>query len=148
MENFKKLSEVEVLETASDEATVLVEEGGEIRRVPKKEVGGGASGYIIELSKSTFLNGAFHMNDNYDELYDILVAGGIAWADYTNAPNSGSGGSSGPMSISDIHQYGPQHAVVGFWMLTDAGLFLMDALNDTPIFYPNGSHNLPAAEPV
>lgn len=37
---FKKLSEVEQIETASDNATVLVEEGGEIKRVPKKEVGG------------------------------------------------------------------------------------------------------------
>ena len=40
MAEFKKLSEVEQIETASDNATVLVEEGGEIKRVPKKEVGG------------------------------------------------------------------------------------------------------------
>lgn len=40
MAEFKKLSEVEQIETASDNATVLIEEGGEIKRVPKKEVGG------------------------------------------------------------------------------------------------------------
>ena len=40
MAEFKKLSEVDVLDTASDNATVLIEEGGDIKRVPKKEVGG------------------------------------------------------------------------------------------------------------
>ena len=43
MAEFKKLSEVEQIETASDNATVLVEENGEIKRVPKKEVGGGGN---------------------------------------------------------------------------------------------------------
>ena len=40
---FKKISEVEVLETVSDEAHVLVEEDGAVKRVPKTEVGGSAS---------------------------------------------------------------------------------------------------------
>ncbi len=37
---FERLSEVELIETASDEANVLVEENGEIKRVAKTEVGG------------------------------------------------------------------------------------------------------------
>lgn len=40
MINFKKLSEVEQVESASNNATVLIEEDGKIKRVPKKEVGG------------------------------------------------------------------------------------------------------------
>jgi hypothetical protein len=51
MAEFKKLSEVEQIESVSDNATVLVEEDGEIKRVPKKEVGG-AGGYVIKLSES------------------------------------------------------------------------------------------------
>ena len=51
MAEFKKLSEVELLETASDNATVLVEEGGEIKRVAKSEVGGaGIKTAIIKSS--------------------------------------------------------------------------------------------------
>ena len=37
---FKRLSEVEVVETAMDTANVLIEEDGVIKRVPKSEVGG------------------------------------------------------------------------------------------------------------
>lgn len=37
---FKKLSAVEVVETVSDVAHVLIEENGVIKRVPKDEVGG------------------------------------------------------------------------------------------------------------
>lgn len=47
MAEFKKLSEVEQIETASDNATVLIEEDGDIKRVPKKEVGGAGSGSVI-----------------------------------------------------------------------------------------------------
>lgn len=41
MANFKKLGEVTLAENASDSANVLIEESGEIKRVPKTEVGGG-----------------------------------------------------------------------------------------------------------
>lgn len=40
MVEFKKLSEVEQVETASNNATVLIEEDGEIKRVLKNKVGG------------------------------------------------------------------------------------------------------------
>ena len=42
--DFVKLSEVAVKEEVSDNATVLVEENGEIYRAPKTSVGGGAGG--------------------------------------------------------------------------------------------------------
>ena len=41
---FTKLSEVEVVETANDTDKVLIEQNGEIKRVPKTEVGGGGGG--------------------------------------------------------------------------------------------------------
>ena len=47
---FKKLSEVTVLEEATDNSYVLVEEDGEIYRVPKSLVGGGAKGMIVKLT--------------------------------------------------------------------------------------------------
>lgn len=49
---FKKLSEVTVLEAAAETSYVLVEENGEIYRVPKTAVGGagGAQGMVIELT--------------------------------------------------------------------------------------------------
>lgn len=49
---FKKLSEVDILEEAAETAYVLIEENGEIYRVPKTAVGGagGAQGMVVELT--------------------------------------------------------------------------------------------------
>ena len=49
---FKKLSEVDVLEEVAETAYVLVEENGEIYRVPKTAIGraGGAQGMVVELT--------------------------------------------------------------------------------------------------
>lgn len=49
---FKKLSEVTVLEEAAETAYVLIEENGEIYRVPKTAVGGagGAQGMVVTLT--------------------------------------------------------------------------------------------------
>ena len=46
---FTKLSEVEVVETATDNDKVLIEQNGEIKRVPKTEVGGGAGGNMLVI---------------------------------------------------------------------------------------------------
>lgn len=139
MAEFKKLSEVERIETASGKATVLVEEGGEIKRVPKKEVGG-AGGYIIKLANSYIDdNGAFCFDESYDKLYDVLVAGGSVWADYTNAPEA-SGGRS-VLSASAPTNFGAMQALVPTWIITDVGLILRTS-EGAEIYYPNGSHNL------
>jgi hypothetical protein len=47
---FKKLSEVTALEEVAETAYVLIEENGEIYRVPKSLVGGGAKGMIVKLT--------------------------------------------------------------------------------------------------
>jgi hypothetical protein len=150
---FKKLSEVTLLDTAADNTTVLVEDGGEIKRVPKKEVGG-AGGYVIKL-KNSYLNdaGEYQMDESYDELYDVLMAGGSVWVDYTNAPEASApastllGVASGSQAATN---WGAHHVPIAVWCITDVGLVLVDFMsfmNDgTPIFYPNGSHNLDPVE--
>lgn len=147
MAEFKKLSEVDLLETSSDNTTVLVEDGGEIKRVPKKEVGG-AGGYVIKLENSYIDdNGMFCIEESYDELYDILVAGGSVWVDYTNAP------AENPTTLSAAAtgfyastNRGEPKTMIVMWMITDVGLGLMDIqgmMGSGPnIYFPNGSHNL------
>lgn len=54
---FKKLAGIDTVETATDAANVLIEEGGTIKRVPKTEVGGSGGGepevVIIDRSGGT-----------------------------------------------------------------------------------------------
>lgn len=89
MAEFKKLSEVEQIETASDNATVLVEEGGEIKRVPKKEVGGAGiptaiikdSGYDNAIvGVQTMISAPEYtyecINMTFEEAYQIMANGG------------------------------------------------------------------------
>lgn len=38
---FKRLSDVEIVNTASDDTTVLIEEDGDIKRINKNKLGGG-----------------------------------------------------------------------------------------------------------
>lgn len=49
---FKKLSEVTALEEVAETAYVLIEENGEIYRVPKSLIGstGGAKGMVVTLT--------------------------------------------------------------------------------------------------
>ena len=88
MAEFKKLSEVELLETASDNATVLVEEGGEIKRVAKSEVGGAgiktaiikSSDYdnaIAGLSTAITVVEVTHscLNMTFEEAYQTMASG-------------------------------------------------------------------------
>lgn len=155
MTEFKKLSEVEQIVSVSDNATVLIEEGGEIKRAPKSAVGGaGGGGYIIHLGQdSVTAEGqyVYMCMDNYDELYDILVAGGTVWIDYTDAPQYAN-----PKSITDGMAYipnatnmGPASHLAEMWFLTDVGLvvydmfyFMMSEGEGGYIVFPNGSHNL------
>ena len=91
--DFVKLSEVPVLETASDNATVLIEENGEIKRVPKKEVGGGGAIATAIIRSSDYLDtieamkngGASEadadettfecLNMTFEEAYQIMESG-------------------------------------------------------------------------
>jgi hypothetical protein len=47
---FTRLADVEVVETATDTDKVLIEQNGEIKRVPKTEVGGVGNMLIVDLT--------------------------------------------------------------------------------------------------
>ena len=89
---FKKLSEVTTLEEAAETAHVLIEENGEIYRVPKTAVGGGNVGGIKTaiIRDSRYLNaiaGVSTMasetpaytyeciNMTFEEAYETMVNG-------------------------------------------------------------------------
>lgn len=152
MAEFKKLSEVDLLETSSDNTTVLVEDGGEIKRVPKKEVGG-AGGYVVTLTETNVPiveMPYFVCSDNYDEMYDVLMAGGSVYLDATALVF---GGGAAPTSTyetsSDIPNptnYDGYKVAVSEWLMTDIGLTAMgnSSVMDMymTVIFPNGSHNL------
>lgn len=50
MADFKKLSEVDLVEEVSDTANVLIEEDGIIKRAPKTKVGGAGSDSVIKTA--------------------------------------------------------------------------------------------------
>ena len=139
---FKKLSEVESLTEVPEGASVLAEVNGDIKRVPKSEVGG-AGGYVIKLENSYINNYYYEFEESYDELYDVLVAGGSVWVDYTNAPEYAAPSAmaapgSGPDAATN---WSSTYLLVPAWCITDVGLILYD-MSDATIYYPNGSHNL------
>lgn len=123
MAEFKKLSEVELMTTSSDNTTILVEDGGEIKRMPKSEVDGGTSGYVVTLTENNF-DGEMMCSDNYDEMYDVLVAGGMVWID--------------PSKLQGF----PIRELVVSWGLNADGLFVFGTTMNEPLLFPNGSHNL------
>ena len=89
---FKKLSEVTTLEEAAETAHVLIEENGEIYRVPKTAVGGGNVGGIKTaiIRDSGYLNAIAGVNTmkaeapaytyecinmSFEEAYETMVKG-------------------------------------------------------------------------
>lgn len=153
MAEFKKLSEVDMIETTSDNATVLVEESGEIKRVPKKEVGG-AGGYIATLTVADLETPVVDgwdgpvLSENYDELYDVLCAGGSAWIDVSAMMASGAS-----TLIAAAPSLAPTNTdkcryAINMWAITDIGLLAGSLVEGSQMacLFPNGSHNLEPAE--
>lgn len=144
---FKKLSDVAAVETVTDTANVLIEEDGVIKKAPKNEVGG-AGGYVVELTaqdlESPVVDGwdGPVISQNYDELYDILLAGGSAWIDmtiiYGNNPSTYDAAGVSPTT------YDKMRSAIVMWHITDIGL--VAGIHDaTMILFPNGSHNIEPA---
>lgn len=52
MADFKKLADAEITEVVNNEDTVLIEQGGEIKRAPKSQIGGGSAEYDLVLDGS------------------------------------------------------------------------------------------------
>lgn len=137
---YKRLSEVD-MGTADDSTNVIAEVNGEIKRVPKSEVGG-AGGYVMTLTEYNFNNSTKVCTENYDEMYDVLMAGGSVWISM--------GSLSELAAVSTFAQmesgaptptaYGPEVIVCSEWIITDVGLIVM--FGEGSVLFPNGSHNL------
>lgn len=138
---YKRLSEVD-MGTANDSTNVLAEVGGEIKRIPKKEVGG-AGGYVMTLTADNFDSSTNICTENYDEMYDVLMAGGSVWI-----VNNSSSESAAPSVLGMPADSTPTPTVFGpiiyaciSWSISDVGLGVSTIGIETIIF-PNGSHNL------
>lgn len=137
---YKKLSEVD-MGTVDDSTNVLAEVGGEIRRVPKKEVGG-AGGYIMTLTADNYDADTRVCTENYDEMYDVLMAGGSVWLSFgslselTAASTFANSEPGAPTPTVN----GPDVYACLVWCITDVGLIIM--ISEGSILFTNGSHNL------
>lgn len=138
---YKRLSEVD-MGTANDSTNVLAEVGGEIKRIPKKEVGG-AGVYIMTLTKDNFDSSTLVCTENYDAMYDVLMAGGSVWI-----VDNSSSESAAPSVLEMPADSTPTPTVFGpimyaciRWRISDVGLSVSTIGIETIIF-PNGSHNL------
>lgn len=82
---FKKINEVDILETVSDEAHVLVEEAGAIKRVPKTEVGGGGKADLVIRINTYMTNDPTTLtadkfsieSGSLEAVKNVLVAGNV-----------------------------------------------------------------------
>lgn len=87
---FKRLGDVTLVEEAMDIANVLIEEDGEIKRVPKTEVGG--TGFPTAIIKDSVYDDVLSggqerasaptftyecLNMTFEEAYEIMASGGI-----------------------------------------------------------------------
>jgi hypothetical protein len=74
---FTKLSEVAVVETANDTDKVLIEQNGEIKRVPKTEVGGsGGAGLIISTADMTTFTANMTLTEAIETINTHELTGG------------------------------------------------------------------------
>ena len=121
---YKRLSEVD-MGTADDSTNVIAEVNGEIKRVPKSEVGG-AGGYIMTLTADNFDPSTKVCTEKYDEMYDVLMAGGSVWIDISYV----------------LHSDTPSRCMCMTYFVDAEGLtIIIFADNFLPINFPNGSHN-------
>ena len=86
---FKRLGDVTLVGEAMDIANVLIEEDGEIKRVPKTEVGG--TGFPTAIIKDSMYDDTISgaqgrasaeltyecLNMTFEEAYEIMASGGI-----------------------------------------------------------------------
>lgn len=82
---FKKLSDVEVVETVSDSANVLIEENGVIKKAPKTQVGGAGGGnaasgapYLVKIN--SIGGGSYQLDGDFYEIFDIIETGVLVYA--------------------------------------------------------------------
>lgn len=66
---FKNLATVDAVTEAAESANVLIEENGKIKKVPKKQIGGGN---VDELTSDTLKTADKSIIGAINELYDLL----------------------------------------------------------------------------
>lgn len=82
---FKKLSGVEAVETAGNTANVLVEENGEIKKVPKSQFGGGGGvvGALADMPDVVILTTTattLSANKTFAEILSLILANTVSYA--------------------------------------------------------------------
>jgi hypothetical protein len=91
MTEFQRLGEVEQVETASNNATVLIEEDGEIKRVLKNKIGGGGLAKTLVFKNEYYdaalspewelpdgnLSNEYECNMTFSEIYNNILNGEI-----------------------------------------------------------------------
>lgn len=145
MAEFKKIADVDVINTLNDDDNVVViGSDGALKQTSSKNIKGSAS--IILRPQNFYYNedeDCLCVEDNYDELYDALMSGVCVWIDSTeHYATMGWGDVYNPSSI--ITNSGTSYNFVSCWTITDIGLVL-ETWNYKLVF-PNGSHNLPRIE--
>lgn len=126
MAEFKKISDVDVVtELTENDNILVVGSDGALKQTASANIKGGAVGYVLKLTEDNYayVNYEHQCTDNYDEIYDILMSGGIVWVDY------------------EFVNGDPGAELVCAYELGPYGLNLCSWNNN--LLLPNGSHNLP-----
>lgn len=157
MAEFKKISEVDVVtELTENDNILVVGSDGALKQTASSNVKSKATGYFLTLSESNsqidWDNFGVLCNENYDELYNVLMSGGSAWIDFAWAddmPTIKTYESAAPSILPEPTNFAGYVVHVSSWNMTDVGLRVeCMAFGDSFIvIFPNGSHNLPAIEP-
>ena len=140
MAEFKKISNVDVIDALTDNDNVLVVgSDGALKQTSSSNIKG-SSGIVFKPKNFYWNNDAYclYVEDNYDELYEVLKNGGFVCIDLTEYYD---GDYEVPPVITNVDCI---HEPVGSWCITDKGL-LVGTWNCGLIF-PNGSYNLPEKE--
>lgn len=78
MATFQKLTDVNVIEVLSDSAKVFVEDGGELKRVAKSQVGGvGAFSDMPDVLVIKVGNAGYVANKTFDEVVALVLSDGL-----------------------------------------------------------------------
>lgn len=146
MAEFKKISDVDVINTLTENDNVLiVGDDGALKQTSSDNMGG--RGLIVKpVICDEGNDGDLVAENNYDEIYDALVKGRIVYFDlaevYVNQGGSGRWVNCSFGSYPSISNEGNAAELVVQWSITDQGLVV--SLYDFRILFPNGSHNLPS----
>lgn len=129
---FTKLSDVEVIEEVTEEDTVLVVQGGEVKQAPKTQVGG-ANAYDIVIHFNGEINVANFdlVSGDYATLRDKLISGvqvtGVVTVAYPDADNCIINGA---MPIVYIETYADYEDMICIYFFRNGELYRINFTNE------------------